>query len=365
MVQLVRFMNWINQFTQGVFKLFAGNVIEGFQPIDFFHFFPIWYDLWLDRFAQVIRDNKLDQKTYSELRRLLPPPSNMRAILQKLMPAYKGLTIKNLDNIKLVANFLGRMLLEACPSDPFAISKNQVNSEEELAEISSNVLFSTTTPVEARKIGQLITAAGSLVHGLYNDLVTDLGWEAFGPYNSTIDSMEYSLLIRWFPNMQPKELWPDKFLAQYKEIYIYSFYQDVDWEISFVGCHTVVKSGSPVLGMRKYAVVADGKILSLDEIDNLIDDLSHKAEVLYQEIRQLSFEELKLKVMFQECYQLKVIFDAMSFDWQPTAEMMERIKNKPLLTGILPHGVMITDINEFKEVLGINLFTREVLGEKL
>ena len=42
------------------------------------------------------------------------------------------------------------MLLEACPSDPFCY-KNQVHSEEELAEISSNVLFSTTTPVEARK----------------------------------------------------------------------------------------------------------------------------------------------------------------------------------------------------------------------
>jgi hypothetical protein len=107
---------------------------------------------------------------------------------------------------------------------------------------------------------------------------------------------------------------------------------------------------------------ADGKVLSQDEIVLLTQELSQKAEALYREIRGLSFEDLKQLVMMQECYQLRRLFDAVGMDWRPTGEMKERVVNQPLLEGLLPRGVMMTDVEAFKQTFGIEGFEREVLG---
>lgn len=358
-------MHWIKQFTKGTFGLFAGQVIEGFQPLDFYHFFPLWYDLWIKRIAEVIRKLDLDNKSFQEVKHLLPPPSNIRAIIIKIIPTYRGYQEKNADDLRLVTNFLARMLLESCPDDPFAISSSPYHTKQEVNQIVENLLWTDADVSKARNIGQLITAAGSLVHGLYNDVVTDLGWDAYGPYKIILNNIEHSFLIRHFPNLSPEELWPKEYLSSTKEVLIYAAYQDVEWEISGVGCHTISKSGSPVSGMRKFAVTADGKYLSLDEIHNLIAELSKKAETIYREIRKMDFERLKQMVMLQECYQLKKMFDAVNTNWRPTEEMRDRIKNKPLADGILPRGKMMTDIQEYKKFFGITRFAKEVLGENI
>lgn len=358
-------MHWINQFTKGTFGLFAGQVIEGFQPLDFYHFFPLWYDLWIKRIAEVIRKLDLDSKSFQEIKHLLPPPSNIRAILVKIIPTYQGYREKNVTDCQLVTNFLARMLLESCPNDPFAISSNPYHSTDEVDQIVRNLQWTDADVEKARNIGQLITAAGSLVHGLYNDVVTDFGWDVYGPYAITINNSEHSFLIRHFPNLSPKELWQKEYLASTKEIIIYAAYQGVEWEISGVGCHTISKSGTPVQGMRKFAVTADGKYLSVEQIHNLINEISQKAEIIYREIRKTDFEQLKSKVMLQECYQLKKMFDAAGIDWQPTEEMRKRIIGKALLDGILPRGKMMTDIDEYKKLFGITRFAQEVLGEQI
>lgn len=295
----------------------------------------------------------------------MPPPSNMWAILQKIVPSYKGFAEKNKEEVRLVTDFFGRMLLEACPSDPFATKKNIFHSKGQIDSMVSSISFQTSTQKEARIIGRLISAAGSLVHGLYNDLTTDLGWEGFGPYQVEKRNLSLSFLFRWFPNMQPSELWPAKYLCSQKEIKVFTLYEGVTWEISFVGCHTIATEGSPVMGMREFAVIADGKELPLSEIEALIIELSEKAERIYREIRGMGFEELKLKVMQQECFQLKALFDWAAYDWAPTQEMVSRVKNKPLLQGILPHGVMVTDLEVFKDIFGIRQFANEVLGVEI
>ncbi len=358
-------MHWIKQFTKGTFGLFAGQVIEGFQPLDFYHFFPLWYDLWIKRIAEVIRKLNLESKSFQEIKHLLPPPSNIRAILVKIIPTYQGYQEKNIEDVRLVTNFLARMLLESCPDDPFAVSSNPLHSAEEADEIVRNLKWTDADVSKARSIGQLITAAGSLVHGLYNDVVTDFGWDVYGPYAVTIDDQKLSLLIRHFPNLAPNELWQKEYLSLRKEIVINAVYEGVEWEISGVGCHTISKSGVPVQGMRKFSVTADGRYLSIDEIHELVNELSKKAESIYREIRKMDFEQLKSKVMLQECYQLKTMFDSAGIDWQPTEEMKNRIKGKALLDGILPRGKMMTDIDEYKKLFGISQFAQEVLGEKI
>lgn len=260
-----------------------------------------------------------------------------------------------------MANFFARMLVELCPGDPFAERANPYQTPKEVTKLLGETPWDPATPESARTFGQLITAACSLVHGLYNDVVTDLGWDTYGPFEVLREGKKLAYLIRDFPNLAPAELWPAEVLAPVGSLTFHSLYEDVNWEIRGVGCHTVVTKGSAVAGMRHAAVLADGKKLPLNAWSGLIAELVMRAEEIYRRIRSLSFEELKAKVQLQECYQLKKLFDAAGVDWRPTGEMQQRMVGKPLATGVVPHGKMITDLEEYQQLFGINQFAREVL----
>src|SRR3989344_2187956 len=359
MAQLAKSMKWIDEFAKGSFGLFAGNTIANFQPIDFYRFFPMWYDIWVGRIAKCIRALDLQNKSFKEIKHLLPTPSNMRAMLIKIIATYPAWREKKVKDTKLVTDFLARMLIECCPKDPFAISTNPFHNEDEVKKIISNISLSQSEIEDARLLGKLNTAAGSLVHGIYNDVVTDFAWDVYGPYVLEKDEEQYTMLIRHFPDLNPKELWPLEFLSRTKELVIYNLYQGVTWEISAVGCHTISKIGNPVEGMKLFAVYGDGKLLSETEIKNLVVELSEKAEKIYKKIRSMNFEELKEKVMLQVCYQLKKLFVEAAVDWKPTGEMIERIKDRPLPKGLLPNDIMMTSVKQYREVFNIQKFEDE------
>lgn len=354
-------MQWIKPFIKASFALCAGNPIEAYQPIDFFHFYPLWYDVWIKRIADVIRILDLEHKKYSEVDHLLSTPSNMRALLQMIIASYQGLEHRNPGDYKIVSEFFARMLMEACPRDPFGNNSTPLYSDDEVKIIVEQTGWQEGNPTAGRILGKLITASGSLVHGLYNDLVTDYGWDAYGPF--TFD--KYSLLIRHFPDFQPAGIWPAEFFSSVKEIKIFGLYEGVEWQIACVGCHTTATKGNPVTDLKKYCVVVDGKTMTLEDIETLILELSHKAEALYREIRKKDFEELKYMVMLQESFQTKKLFDAANIDWRPTPEMLSRIQGKPLLKNLIPHGTMMSSIQEYVTIYGIDLFAKEVLGETL
>ncbi len=358
-------MNWINEFTKASFSLYTGNTISAFQPLDFFHFYGLWYDLWLKRVVAAMEKLDAEHKGYAELKALLPTPSNMRALIQKAIPAYIGSGRGNKELYFRYTNFIARMLMEACPQDPFGMSSTPLNTPPEIRKIISEVNWQTASSEEARVLGKLITSTGSLVHGLYNDVVTDFGWDTYGPYpQQEKNGSFYTLLIRNFPDLRPQSLWPNEFLSPYKSVQIFQLYQDVEWLIACVGCHTMLKSGDPITGLKHFCVVADGQVLNVAEIKSLIMQLAEKAENIYSEIRKKNFEELKQMVMLQECYQLKNLFDAAALEWQPSEEMVKATSGKLLQTGILPQNVMMTDIEEYKKAFRLLEFETEVLNPR-
>lgn len=357
-----KYMSWIEEFAKGSFSLYSGNTISAFQPLDFFHFYGLWYDLWLERVISAMEKVDAENKSYQDLKDVLPTPSNMRALLQKAIPAYMGSDRSKKELYKRYTNFIARMLTEACPEDPFGISRTPLHLKGELTDIMIATNWLSATPLEAKTTGRLITAAGSLVHGLYNDVVTDFGWDTYGPYeNQEKNEQKYTLLIRNFPDLQPEEIWPKELESPVKRIQIFQLYQNVQWAIGFVGCHTLVNEGNPITGLKYYSIVADGKVLSAEEAEKLITELGQKAEKIYLEIRKKDFEQIKQLVMLQECYQLKALFDLANLEWRPTNEMLEAIKNKPLQTGILPQGMMMTDLEEYKKIFHLLEFEKEVL----
>lgn len=358
----MRSMSWIKDFSQSSVAIYKGNVLEGFQPIDFFHFYPLWYDLLVARIAAAIRKLDLEQKKYSEIRNFLPGPSNIRALYQKIIPAYYAYRADNRQDYRLVANFFARMLQEACPEDHWGLATNRLHTPEEIRKITKDIGWENVNLKNAREVGQFITAASSLVHGLYNDLATDFGWDIYGPYMVEQEGKKYSLLIRHFTDMRPTELWPEKDLPKEKEIFLYTLYEGIEWEVKYVGCHMTPINGSPVLGMRKSALAVDGKAVPQEALTSLTADYGQRAVAIYKKVRQMSFEELKVLILRQECYQFKKLFERAEMDWQPTMEMLERIRDKPLLEDIFPRGTMINTVKEFEEIFGVKVFKREVLG---
>ncbi len=116
--------------------------------------------------------------------------------------------------------------------------------------------------------------------------------------------------------------------------------------------------------MKNFAVYADGRLLSIEEINKLIEEFSVKATEIYQNIRKMNFEQIKSMVINQECYQLKKLFDEADINWLPTDQMKERINNKPLMKNIFPYGHLIKTTEEFKRIFGINKFEKEILSNK-
>jgi len=186
-------------------------------------------------------------------------------------------------------------------------------------------------------------------------LVTDMGWDAYGPYQIG----EYGLLIRDFPDLQPLVLW-DENLASIKHLEIYAIYEQVEWKIAGVGCHTMLISGNPIQGLKKYCVKADGKVLTEPQIDELITEFAIKSEALYRNIRLMDFEQLKQKIVWQELYQLKNLMEAAGLNWEPDEILMKLIKNQPLLKNIFPHGRLINTVREFKTIFGFEKFEKEL-----
>jgi hypothetical protein len=358
-------MSWIKEFTEGTFSLFSGNTPDAFQPIDFFNFYPLWYDLWIDRTAAIIKQLDLEHKSFQEIEKLLPGSSSILALPQKISVSYKYFINKNPENCKIVCDFAARMLMEGCPGDPFKSISNPCHTPEQVNQILSGTQWQTGDPIIGKALGKLIAASGSLVHGLYNDLATDYGWDTFGPYRVNHESKNYELLIRSFPDLSPGPLWDSELLPSQKTVTIYGLYEGVEWQINGVGCHTTILKGSPVTGLKKYAVIGDGKSLGLEEINLLVAELSEKAEDIYKKIGTKNFEDLKNMVMWQECYQLNKLYDAAGVDWRPTQEMLDRIKNKPLTEGAVPHGIMVSTLEQYKNLYNIRYFAKEVLDEEI
>lgn len=363
MAEKEKYMKWIDEFSRASFGLYSGNTISAFQPLDFFHYYGLWYDLWLERIIKAMEKINAENRSYEELKDILPTTSNLRALIQKAIPAYIGSDRSKKELYARYTNFVARMLIESCPEDPFGLSRTPLYSNQKIKTIIKVTNWQPASPIEARMMGKLITAAGSLVHGLYNDVVTDFGWDTYGPFDDVLwKEAKYTMLIRNFSDLQPGDLWPQKLMASIKSFKIYQLYQGVKWATSYVGCHTVVKKGDPIDGLKYYSIIADDKQLSTPKVNDLINELAERAEKIYLEIRKKDFEELKLMVMLQECYQLKAMFEKANIDWKPTPLMIEAVKNKPLLSGILPHDVIMTNLEESKKAFRIYEFEKEVLS---
>lgn len=344
------------EFIFGISANALGTSAEAEKPFPMTDSLPLWYDLFVIKVSEAFRKVRLQKD-------LLPTVSNLRFILYKIMRSYVGLSEERKAEVQKPYQILFNLLLETVhrlvPVDSFCHRSNQYWTQTEVEERIKNLeLSSIQDREESRLIAKLNLGLTSLVHGLYNDIVTDYGVDVYGPYKIHAAGSEYSLLVKYFPNLNPHDLgWPEEFLPAIKQVYLYLFYAGTQWEIKGVGCHTNILSGNPIDDLRKFAVVADGKTLSKESIESLTKEMLKKSQDLYIHIIDSGFEEQKKQALFQECFQFKKIFDHAGIDWRPTQEMIDRMKGKE----IFPTPGVIKNIEEYRVKLGVEKFKDEIV----
>lgn len=353
------------EFIKGISATAFGTSCEAEKPFPMTDSLPLWYDLFVIKAHQAFK--KIDIQSYKNDREalveLLPTVSNLRFILYKMMRSYAGLTKDKKavaqESYQSLFNFLLEAIPLLVPRDSFCHKSNLFYSDQEVNEkVAQLSLKSVDSIEESRLLAKLNLGLTSLVHGVYNDIVTDFGVDVFGPYQVFQDGKNCSLIIKHFPYLNPPDLnWPPDFLPQTKEVYLYLCYEGMEWEIKGVGCHTNILSGNPIADLRKYAVLADGLVLQKEEIEVFTKELLKKSQDLYLSIIDSGFEEQKRQAIFQECFQFKKICDKAGSDWKPDQELLSRMEGKE----INPTPGVISSMKQYRDSLKLDLFIEEVL----
>lgn len=343
--------DWIEDWAKASYQLVEGNVLEAFAPIDFYHFYPLFFDLWFAKIFHAIKLIEQKQIPREDVLKSLPVPSSIRGIIFKLIAVLPYIEIDP-TIVKKVLKFFFDVLDEVNITDPFATSENLVHDEWELGKIINDSAWEPANPEIAKKIARLYTSCLSLCHGLYNDITTDNAIDIYAPYPVKYQGKNYSLVIRHFPDLKTSELWGKDDTQPVEELIFYQLYHPVTIKIPWLGCHMMME-GSPIELLQEYAIIADGDKLNEKGISDLTEKIVAKTIAIYEKVKSMDFEGLKRKVIEQENYQLINLFKLVGMDWQPEQNMFEAVNNKPLTKGLFILGKILT-FEEYKQQFGIN-----------
>ena len=307
------------------------------RPFPLSIFYTWWLDLQLKRIDEAVRLLQQSDYTETQYRSVLPSTSAIRTLLHFMLlawPDFRYYEREGLESVyKNLFHFFIQYLHTIHTEDPYVSRKNVIHSEAEIARMLSDHSFATpSSPAEAKNISALILGAGTMVHGLFNDVVTDMGWDGYGPYSVRFANQEQEFVQRVFPDLRPTALnWPADLYPSVDTLIIYALYDpSVQWEFHVLGCHTFLAGGNVVAGLRHYSVVVDGTALSQADIVALKTELMEKSQRIYQHIYATPYEDQKKQALRQECYRFKTLFDAVDMNWEPTTAMEERVANKTI-----------------------------------
>ena len=257
--------------------------------------------------------------------------------------------------VKEIMDFFVKVLKAKNKRDIFAIKENICHSRKEIDQLMKNIKWLKGTPEISKTLGKLYLGLSSLVIALMNDWCTDNGIEVFGPYDvSKQFGSDTILVIREFPRLIPVELWPHSKNYKYKQVKIYTVYKNIKLEVEFVGCHTIFE-GNLSENLLKFALTVDREYIGNPKtIDNLSDYFIKLAEGQQKRVKDLSFEDLKRKIIAQEFYQLKDFFDLVGIDFKPPSEFIKRIKDKKLSKGRYPLKTTGMSTDKISKHFGVN-----------
>jgi hypothetical protein len=320
--------------------------------------YSYYEDLWIDKVYEAVQKFRKSGKTIGEISKAMPNSSSCRFILLIMVMHLKNARVTDKQKIRALCDFFVDVVRsKTTNSDLFAHDTNFAHTELEVDDFLNKTEWEAASAESAKEIGKTTVGLATLVHSLYNDWMTDYGYEICGPYDASKKfGGKHILLVRDFKDIKPVEIWPEANDFKHKSIRLLTVYKDLDCKIAYVGCHTTY-SGNLLDHLSHYAVYADGKqIKGLEGLAELSSYFLGIAQELFAKYSSLDFEEQKRKYFVQEAYQLKNFFEAVGVPWKPTQDFYERVAGKPLRESPwLDYGL---SFEEYLEQFGMNNIAR-------
>ncbi len=338
-------LDWTEELAVSFYNVVRMHDASAHRPFNGFNLNPLFYGLLYEKLHEAILKLKKNKVSDELILQALPTHSSLRFILSKFIVAYPYVDF-NEKKFGVIIDFMLYYLKLRDQGDLFARQSNRIHSEKEIKDLIKNSQWIEANPMNKKLLANSLLGLTNFVYGLYNDFVTDFGFDAFGPYpleNQT------SLLIRSFPDIAPKEVWPkNKF--RFKSVEIGTVYKNLDIEIHFLGSHLNLK-GNHLEALQKFYVKADGKFLPEEKLKDASEYFLESSATHYAAIKNLPFEEQKKMYVIQELYPFRRLFELIRITWYPEPEFFSAVQNKPLLNIISNYEL---SFGEFKEQFGFN-----------
>ncbi|MBI2130067.1 hypothetical protein HYU07_07620 [Candidatus Woesearchaeota archaeon] len=325
-------MNWLDLWMDSIAASFGNMDLATIEPFNFDNMHPLYSREWANRFLLAISRRKQLDISFARLAKRITGPSHFRAQYYFMLADLKFARITREKRLE-IAKFFDSIISEKSKGDIYGFRSNIAHTGKEIIELCRKISFEKANPEIARFLGKLHTAAFHFVNGLYTDLYTDYGIENFGEYDvSSIFGPGHIMVIKSFSDLKPMDLWPEIRDSPCKTLNIYAVYKNVKFRCDSISCHSVYE-GDPINGMAYYAVGVDGILInSMEKLEKIREAIEGCSIEQWKRLISQEKEQLKIKALMQRCYVLKNMFELLGIEWKPSADMINAVKDKLLIS---------------------------------
>ncbi|HFC76914.1 MAG TPA: hypothetical protein ENJ27_01655 [Candidatus Moranbacteria bacterium] len=350
--------SWIDDYSDAVKDFTYNHDPNSHQPFDAFYFYPYYFDLWLDKVYRAIVLVKSKGVADKEIFSQIPSLSSLRFVFYSIVNMTAYLKYSKTKSRVIIDFFLKCLSNQSKDKNIFHKERVLLRNNAELKKI-----LATTKKAETKSDQQLISRLiGTLLmynHVLYNDYSTDYGYWVEGPYK--IDNK--IILIRNYPDLAPKHLWPELRNHSLKNTQIITVYKNTPIRMQYMSSHLIAKNNYQN-NLIAYQIFSNGKSLdNLSSLDQIIKDIAKTTNQLYEKVRKKNMAETKELFLRQQGYELKWLFDLAGLDWKPGNKKLKRAQKSRVRRKITPAKKPKTK-EEYESHVGIdflrNLFQKDI-----
>lgn len=339
-------IKWIRNYSRAV-KLFTfDHDPSSHLPFNAFNFYPMYFDLWLDKIYEAIFKIKSRRVSQKIIKINMPSYGALRFIVYTLINMANYYDY-NHNKIKAILNFFIEMMDDLSKdADIFNEHMIKLKNDDEIKKILKNI--ENADCLNDREVFSRLTGVLALYnHALYNDYSTEYGYALEGPYE--IDGKV--LIIRNYPDLSPVDLWPELEDFDIKEIKILSVYGKIKIKMRFISTHLICAQKYQNK-LNKYLIYVNGEklddLVKINQMTKKIADLTFK---IYKKQKSFNLEETKKLFLKQQGYEIRGLFDLAGIDWRPDKNIIKRIRNKKIADGIISKNYPETK-KEYEDYIG-------------
>lgn len=286
---------------------------------------PLIAEPWTRRIMGMIKDWDKSGFSPKQFGDASPSVSELRANMFFNLAMAKHSSISAEERLAMFT-FYSDALKALVPDDPYGHSSNRRHTKMEQQEFVAETVEGS--PEDARALGRLVNACYHFAHALYSDMHPCVVYDNYGPYDVSDSGKNNSIVVKRFRNLAQREVWPEASPFSFDDIQVVAVYEGVRMTVDT--CSHVQYIGDPVQGLRRYALLVDGNPVSIEEVDGLSEQIESVAMNVFQKYKLMDLEEKKRLYCFQKSYSYRDVYAALGQDWQPSQEILDAMKDKPL-----------------------------------